>query len=95
MAHKAPQRAKRDGNEPEIVEAFKAHGIDVERADHPVDLLLGHRGVTWLVEVKNGPKAPLTSAQKAFFGRWRGHAAVITSVDEAIAFAQAIKAGDV
>jgi len=95
MGWKPPQKAKRDGNEAPIVDAFRKMGLDVEPTDKPLDLILGYEGSTYLVEVKNGAKAPLTDAQKAFFGRWRGHAAVVTSMDEAIEFARAVKAGEV
>lgn len=95
MRFKPPQKAKRDANEGEIVAAFERMGLCVERADKPLDLLVGFQGQTFLVEVKNGPKAPLTDAQKAFFAKWRGQAAIISSMDEALEFAAAVRAGKV
>jgi len=38
----------------------------------PVDLLVGYKGHTFLVEVKNGPKRRLTALQADFFKSWRG-----------------------
>lgn len=95
MAFGIPQRAKRDANEPSVVDIFEAHGISVERADKPLDLVLGYAGRTYLVEVKNGPKAPTTTFQDAFFVRWRGHAVIVCGDDEATDLARAIRAGDV
>lgn len=54
------------------------------------DLLVGFRGKTALLEVKDGEKPPsarkLTPAEQKFFDEWRGGTlAVVNSVDEAIA----------
>jgi hypothetical protein len=53
------------------------------------DLLVGFRGVTILMEVKDGQKVPsarrLTPAEQKFFDEWRGGiVAIVNSVDEAI-----------
>ena len=93
MGIRGQHKNKRDANEPEIIDAFKAHGFDVVRVDEPTDLILGYAGSTFLVEVKNGEKAPLTKAQVEFFGKWRGQSAIVRSVDEAIEFAKAVKEG--
>ena len=85
---------KRDANEPEIVAVLEAYGLSVERVDKPLDLIVGFMGKTYLCEVKNGPKAKLTKFQEAFFGRWRGHATVLTSVEDAEQFARAVKGFD-
>ncbi len=75
----------RDVVEPEIVEALEAVGCHVERLDQPVDLLVGFRGRTVLMEVKTGKKK-LTPFQKDFFRAWRGGELVtVRSVDEALA----------
>lgn len=91
MAWKPPQKARRDQNEPEIFEVFEAHGLKVEPTDKPLDCIVGFAGLNYLVEIKNGQKAPLTKGQKLFLSEWPGQAAVIRSVDEAIAFAQQIR----
>lgn len=86
---KGPQFAKaRDANEPEIVDAIKRFGFSVERLDSPVDLLVGKRHRTWLIEVKDGSKPPsarpLTPAQRRFFKSWRGSPLwVVRSITEA------------
>lgn len=94
MAFKPPQKAKRDGNEPEIFEVFQSHGFKVEAIDKPVDCILGWQGLNYLVEIKNGPKAPLTKGQVAFLKDWPGQATVVYSVADAIAFAHKIKGLD-
>jgi hypothetical protein len=83
--------AARDGNEPAIVEALEAVGAHVTRMAEPVDLLVGFRGQTYLLEVKlpRGPKGgedgrTLTDAQVRFFNAWTGGMlAVVRSPDEA------------
>lgn len=78
---------KRDANEPEIVEAFRKHGFTVERLDRPMDLLVGRYGRNWLIEVKvEGAK--LNANQKAFAERWKGHFAVVRSVQDVAEFAR-------
>ena len=89
---KPPQRARRDANEPLIFAALRAHGLSVCPTDKPLDAVVSYKGYTCLVEVKSGPKARLTPAQVAFLAEWQGHAVVIRDVDEAIAFAKAVRA---
>ena len=45
--------ARVDANQDAIVTALRAAGASVYAIGQPVDLLVGHRGVTLLVEVKN------------------------------------------
>jgi len=75
--------AKRDANEPEIVDALRAIGCSVEYLSKPLDLLVGYRGVTFLIEVK-GEKGTLTKDQKEFLPTWRGQLAVVRTSDQAI-----------
>lgn len=82
---------KRDANEPEIFAIIRAHGIDVAPLDRPADAVCGYKGRSYLVEVKNGPKAPLTKAQKAFIASWRGHHVVLCSEAEAVAWCQQVR----
>lgn len=50
------------------------------------DLLVGYRGVTYLLECKSDAKAKLTPAQVAFFAEWRGGPAKrVNNVTEALA----------
>lgn len=80
---------KVDANQRAIIDALEAHGASVEFIGRPVDLLVGYRGQTWVVEVKDGKKAAsrktLTPIQEKFFARWRGGpAAKVESVEEAL-----------
>lgn len=68
--------AKVDDNQPEIVEGLRRAGASVEIIGRPVDLLVGYRGQTFILEVKDGSKVPsarvLTPTQVEFFKSWRG-----------------------
>ena len=92
MARKPPQNAKRDMNEPEVFKAIRDEGITVEPTDQPLDALCGFNGYTFTIEVKNGPKAPLTDAQVKFLNTWPGQSVVLTSEEEAILWSRHIKA---
>lgn len=79
---------KRDANEAEIVAALERVGATVAELDKPVDLVVGYRGVNFLLEVKNGNQPPswqrMTEDQQRFFDTWQGRAAVVRNVDEAL-----------
>lgn len=83
--------AKRDVSEPEIVSALEQCGFSVERMDRPVDLLIGFRGRTWIVECKSGHKGygkTLNANQQKFKDKWRGSPVVILrSAQDAIDWA--------
>lgn len=70
--------ARRDANESPIVQLFRAAGCTVQPLSAPgcPDLLVGLRGVTFLVEVKDGAQRAsqrrLTPAQQDWHRRWRG-----------------------
>ena len=53
------------------------------------DIMVGYAGRNYLLEIKDGAKAPsrrdLTDAQKTFHGKWQGQAAVVTTAAEALA----------
>lgn len=84
--------AARDANEPEIVAVLRAVGAHVELLREPVDLLVGFRGATYLIEVKlpAGPRGgvkdrTLTDDQADFFNAWRGGMlAVVRSPEDAL-----------
>lgn len=85
--------ARIDANQDQIVTALRAMGATVRivtQGNGLPDLLVGFRGVTVLMEVKDGQKVPsarkLTPAEQKFFDEWRGGiVAIVNSVDEAIA----------
>jgi len=64
--------ARIDANQAQIIEALRAAGAYVWIIGLPVDLLVGYKGHTFLVEIKDGPKKRLTKLQKAFFAKWAG-----------------------
>jgi Holliday junction resolvase len=81
-----------DANQNKIVDALRKAGAVVRiisQGDGIPDLLVGYRGFTILMEVKDGDKVPsarkLTEAEQKFFDDWRGGMLVIVnSVEEAI-----------
>tara|TARA_R110000782_G_scaffold218427_1_gene305814 strand:- start:30435 stop:30761 length:327 start_codon:yes stop_codon:yes gene_type:complete len=84
--------AKVDANQSEIVAGLRAFGCTVAAA-HAVgrgfpDLVVGYRGETFLIEVKDGNKPPsarkLTTAQVEWHAAWRGHVAVVCNLSEAL-----------
>lgn len=85
--------AKTDANQAEIVKALRAAGATVQSlaavGQGVPDLLVGIRGQTLLMEVKDGKKPPserrLTPDQMEWHGAWRGGPlAVVDGVDAAL-----------
>ena len=64
--------ARVDANQDQIVSALRAAGAYVWIIGLPVDLLVGFRGHTFLMELKNGSKKRLTALQADFFESWTG-----------------------
>tara|TARA_R110002126_G_scaffold11885_2_gene52463 strand:- start:5227 stop:5496 length:270 start_codon:yes stop_codon:yes gene_type:complete len=64
--------ARVDANQEAVVSALRAAGAYVWIIGLPVDLLVGYKGHTFLVEIKDGPKKHLTRLQQDFFGNWMG-----------------------
>jgi hypothetical protein len=85
--------ARIDANHGEIVEALETAGAVVQSlaavGDGCPDLLVSRAGHMWLIEVKDGAKAPskraLTPDQVNWRSRWRGPVHVVTCSDEALA----------
>ena len=81
-----------DANQNKIVDALRKAGAVVRiisQGDGIPDLLVGYKGYTILMEVKDGDKVPsarkLTEAEQKFFDDWRGGMLVIVnSVEEAL-----------
>lgn len=84
--------ARVDANQTQIVEALRACGATVRvvtQGNGLPDLLVGYRGYTLLLEVKDGRKPPsdrvLTPAEEKFFKEWTGGMlAVVESVEDAL-----------
>jgi hypothetical protein len=92
------RRANRiDDNQNEIVNALRKVGAYVRivtMGDGVPDLLVGYRGYTILMEVKDGNKSPskrkLTEAEQKFFDEWTGGLiAVVESIEDALAILRA------
>ena len=64
--------ARVDQNQTQIVSALRAAGAYVWIIGLPVDLLVGYKGHTFLVEVKSTSKKRLTGLQDNFFENWSG-----------------------
>lgn len=84
--------ARVDENQSEIVRILRMVGASVTPT-HTAgsgfpDLCVGFKGVTYLLEVKDGSKPPsarkLTPAQVEWHDQWRGHCAVVCTPDEAM-----------
>jgi hypothetical protein len=84
--------AKVDANQSDIVAALRAVGASVQPL-HSVgqgcpDLMVGYRGQTFALEIKDGSLPPsarkLTDAQVEWHRDWRGHVVVVESVKDAL-----------
>ena len=84
--------ARVDENQGLIVKALRVCGATVRvisQGDGIPDLLVGYRGHTILMEVKDGNKPPsarqLTPAEQIFFNQWTGGKLfIVNSVEEAL-----------
>lgn len=91
--------AKVDRNQAEIVAALRGVGATVQPL-HAVgkgcpDLLVGFRGVNFLLEVKDWQNSPsgraLTPDQVEWHGGWKGHVAKVETVDAALVVIGAVQ----
>ena len=64
--------ARVDANQAAIVQALRSAGAYVWIIGLPVDLLVGYKNHTLLVEVKTTAKKRLTPLQDDFFQHWIG-----------------------
>ena len=91
--------AKVDANHGTIRDALRAMGASVadtkSAGEGFPDLVVGYRGKTLLVEVKDGTLPPsarkLTGPQEKFHSNWRGHVCVVKNVEEAAALLMEVK----
>ena len=86
-------RAKRiDANQTQIVSALRGAGAYVWIIGLPVDLLVGYKNRTILVEIKSSSKSKLTALQKDFFENWCGDGlARIDSPEAALRMLKCVK----
>lgn len=80
---------KRDENESEIVSTLRQVGATVEYG-HDIDLLVGFRGVNYLIEVKTGG-GKLTPCQIKKIRTWSGKISVVRSPEQALRVIGVIK----
>ena len=64
--------ARVDANQEQIVSALRAAGAYVWIISLPVDLLVGYKDHTFLVEIKTNARKRLTALQADFFENWSG-----------------------
>jgi hypothetical protein len=80
--------AKIDANQREITEALRQAGATVYYIKEPCDLLVGRRGINYLLEIKDGSRRPsqrrLTVNERFFHASWNGQIAVVESVADAL-----------
>ena len=85
--------ARIDANQPEIVATLRAAGASVQHThmigDGCPDIIVGFRGVNYLMEIKDGSKPPskreLTQDEKRWQAEWRGSVHIVESVEDALA----------
>lgn len=61
-----------DKNQAEIVKVLRDAGCYVWILGLPVDILVGYKDHTFLMELKSGPTKRLTRLQQDFFAKWCG-----------------------
>lgn len=91
-------RHRTDDNQNEVVEALLAVGASVKivsMVDNFLDLVVGFRGVNYLMEVKDGNKPPsqqkLTPGEQKFQDGWEGKIDNVNSVYKALIAIGAIR----
>ena len=85
-------RGKIDGNQTAVVQALRAAGMTVwitsAMGNGAPDLVCGWRGITVLIELKDGDKVPsaqaLTAAEQTFSDTWAGQWCVANSPESAV-----------
>jgi len=85
-------RARIDANQPEIVKGLRdtGHSVAITSAvgkGFP-DIIVGRNGITLPMEIKDGSLPPskqkLTKDEQQWHDEWKGSAAVVHNLDEAI-----------
>lgn len=87
-----------DDNQRDIVKTFRDIGFSVlilsDVGKGCPDILVGFRGMNYLVEIKDGAKSPskqrLTPHEDEFHQSWRGQVIIIRSINEVLKFVSTI-----
>lgn len=75
--------ARVDANQEAVVSALRAAGAYVWVISLPVDILVGYKNQTYLVEIKSSSKKRFTKLQEEFFANWPGSSLVRIDSPEA------------
>lgn len=90
-----PFARKIDSNQAEIMAALRQVGATVHslhRVGQGVpDLLVGFRGLNYLLEVKRPKGGKTTPQQDKFHTEWNGNSQIVTSIDQSLKAIGAIK----
>ena len=86
------KRGRTDANQTEIVETLRKMGLSVcvcsALGNGVPDILVGYGGRNYLIEIKDGDKAPskraLTEDESDWHNRWRGQATVCCTVQDVL-----------
>jgi hypothetical protein len=84
--------ARVDANQEQIVSALRGAGAYVWIIGLPVDLLVGYKNHTFLVEIKTDSKKRLTKLQADFFENWMG--GTLCRIDNAESALRMLKVAD-
>lgn len=85
--------AKRDANEPAIVEALEGMGAVVERTSKPLDLVVLVGSVIALADVKDPKRGRITDDQQTFIEKWDGAPIyILRTVDDAVKMVNELRA---
>ena len=81
------RKSRVDLNQPAVVAALRKAGATVQHL-HTVgrgcpDIVVGFRGVNYMLEIKSDA-GRLTAFEAAWLENWRGSAAVVYTVDDAL-----------
>ena len=89
------QAARVDANQSPIIAGLRKAGCTVEVIGKPLDLLVGRAGLNYLLEVKNASgRDQIEPGQAKFLREWNGQAAVVHSLQDALAVVGLMKAND-
>lgn len=96
------RNARVDANQPEIVKGLRRAGASVlivSNLKNCFDILVGFRGVNYIMEIKDGEKPPskrgLTDGEKRFREGWQGgEYHIVLSLEQALEIIGATKKKD-